>query len=138
MKSLLIAHLAFKRNVEHRLDEFGLHPGNPKLLVYISDHEGCKQKEIADTLYLETCTLSSVLSNMEDAGLIERKRLKEDKRSYAIFLTEKGRKILKPIKKQFENSVETALSGFSPKEAAELRGYLDRVAKNLKDANSLL
>ena len=84
MKSLLIAHLAFRKNVEPKLKKYGLHPGNPKILIFIGDHEGCKQKDIADTFYLETCTMSSVLSNMEETGLIKRKRLKNDKRTYTI------------------------------------------------------
>lgn len=136
MKSLLLAHLSFKKNVETKLKKYGLNPGNPKMLTYIGDHEGCKQKDIAEEFYMETCTLSSVLSNMESTGLIERIRLENDKRSYTIHLTKKGKRILSAVRNQFDDSVETALSGFSPKEAAELRGYLDRIVKNLKESNS--
>ena len=135
MKSLLLAHLAFKKNVETKLKEYGLNPGNPKMLTFIGDHDGCKQRDIAAEFYMETCTLSSVLSNMENNGLIERIRPENDKRSYTIHLTKKGRRILNTVKKQFDDSVETALSGFSPKEAAELRSYLDRVVVNLKESN---
>ena len=138
MKSLLLAHNAFKKNVESRLRKFGLNPGNPKMLVYISDHEGCKQKDLAETFLLETCTLSSVLANMEDNSLIERERAENDKRSYAIYTTPKTKQMIDDIRAQFDDSVKVALTGFSDEEAAQFRGYLDRVIKNLTRANNNL
>ena len=138
MKSLLLAHLSITKNVETKLKEYGLNSGNPKILTYIGDHEGCKQKDIADEFYMETCTLSSVLSNMEKSGLIERIRPENDKRSYTINLTKKGKSILNNVRNQYDDSVETALSGFSPEEAGALREYLDRIVNNLKEANTRL
>ncbi|MBR5407653.1 MAG: MarR family transcriptional regulator [Lachnospiraceae bacterium] len=136
MQSLLIAHLAFKKNIENNLKRYGFNPGNPRTLLYISDHEGCRQKDLAEAFYVESCTLSSVLTNMEESGFIERRRSEKDKRSYAIYMTPKGRQISETVRKQFYDTIETALSGFSQKEAAQLHDYLDRVADNLKKANA--
>ena len=77
LQPMLIAHLAFKRNMETALKKYGLHPGNPKFMLYIADHEGCSQKDLAETFYIESCTLSSVLANMEERGFIERKNPKK-------------------------------------------------------------
>ena len=136
MQSLLIAHLAFKKNIENNLKRYGFNPGNPRTLLYISDHEGCRQKDLAEAFYVESCTLSSVLTNMEESGFIERRRSEKDKRSYAIYMTPKGRQISETVLKQFSDTIETALSGFSQEEAAQLHDYLDRVADNLKKANA--
>lgn len=136
LQPLLIAHLSFKKNVETKLKKYGLNPGNPKVMLYISDHEGCSQKDLAEAFYIESCTLSSVLTNMEENGFIERKRCEKDKRSYTIYTTAKGRQIAKLVKKQFEMTIETALSGFSPEEAALLHDFLNRVSDNLKKANT--
>ncbi len=138
MRSLLLAHNAFKKNVESRLRKFGLNPGNPKMLIYIADHEGCRQKDLAETFFLETCTLSSVLANMEDNSLIERERAENDKRSYAIYTTPKTKQMIDDIRAQYDDSVKVALTGFSDEEAAQFRGYLDRVIKNLTRANNNL
>ncbi len=135
---MLIAHLAFKRNMEANLKKYGLHSGNPKFMLYIADNEGCSQKDLAETFYIETCTLSSVLANMEERGFIERKKSEKDKRSYCIYITPKGRQLLEPVRKQFEKTIETALSGFSSEEVEMLYNYLDMVASNLKEANSQL
>ena len=138
MKSLLLAHNAFKKNVESRLRKFGLNPGNPKMLIYISDHEGCRQKDLAETFYVETCTLSSVLANMEDNRLIERERVANDKRSYAIYTTPKTKQMIDDIRAQFDHSVEVALAGFTDEEATQFREYLARATKNLMQANKNL
>ena len=53
LQPMLIAHLAFKRNMETTLKKYGLHSGNPKFMLYIADHEGCSQKELAETFYIE-------------------------------------------------------------------------------------
>ncbi len=138
LQPMLIAHLAFKRNMEANLKKYGLHSGNPKFMLYIADNEGCSQKDLAETFYLETCTLSSVLANMGERGFIERKRSEKDKRSYCIYTTPKGRQLLEPVKNQFEKTIGIAFSGFSSKEIAMLYDFLDRVANNLKEANSQL
>ena len=138
LQPMLIAHLAFKRNVEILLKKYGLHSGNSKFMLYIARNEGCSQKDMAETFYIESCTLSSVLANMEKSGFIERKKSEKDKRSYCIYTTAKGRQLLEPVRKQFENAIETALSGFSSEEAEMLYYYLDRIANNLKEANSQL
>ena len=138
LQPLLLAHLAFKKNVETNLKKYGLNPGNPRVLLYISDHEGCSQKDLAETFFIESCTLSSVLANMEENGFIERKRNKNDRRSYTIYTTSKGQQVLEIIRSQFEKSIDTALAGFSVEEAVQLHDYLSRVADNLKEANSSL
>ncbi len=135
---MLIAHMAFKRNMEANLKKYGLHSGNPKFMLYIADNEGCSQKDLAETFYLETCTLSSVLANMEERGFIERKKSEKDKRSYCIYTTPKGRQLLEPVRNQFEKAIGIAFSGFSSKETAMLYDFLDRIANNLKEANTQL
>ena len=75
---------------------------------------------------------------MEKSGFIERKKSEKDKRSYCIYTTAKGRQLLEPVKNQFEKTIKTALSGFSSKETEMLYDLLDRVANNLKEANTQL
>ena len=136
MKSLLAAHWAFKKNVETALKKFGLNPGNPKIIIYVSENEGCQQKDIAKNCCVETSTLSSVLSKMEENGLIERKRLGNNKRSYAICLAERGWQLLDEVKKQTETTANVALTGFTPEEIDAFRDYPNRVVENLDKANS--
>ncbi|GJM59498.1 MULTISPECIES: MarR family winged helix-turn-helix transcriptional regulator [Persicobacter] len=62
------------------------------VLLNIHPTEGMPATKIAPLMGLESRSLSRLLKNMEDRGLIYRERDKYDKRSVLIFLTEEGRK----------------------------------------------
>ena len=132
MKSLFTAYWAFTKNMEKGIKNFGLNYGNLKVILYLMNHEGCRQIDIARNCYLEAATLSTVLSNMEANGLIERRRLEENRRSYAIYPTKKGREIFSIVSCQFDKTSDIAFVGFSEKEMKEFQAYLDRVTENLQ------
>ena len=132
MKSLFTAYWAFTKNMEKGIKNFGLNYGNPKVILYLMNHEGCRQIDIARNCYLEAATLSTVLSNMEANGLIERRRLEENRRSYAIYPTKKGREIFSIVCCQLDKTSDIAFVGFSEKEMKEFQAYLDRVTENLQ------
>ena len=138
MKALLAAHLAYKKHILSGLKEYGIMPGHPKIMHYIMLHEGCRQKDIANNCYVESATLSSVLSNMERHGLIERRRSSDDKRSYTIYPKDSARPIFDAVRDQFDKTESTALAGFTEKERNELEDYLIRIENNLKQSEGLL
>ena len=138
MKALLAAHLAYKKHILSGLKEYGIMPGHPKIMHYIMLHEGCRQKDIANNCYVESATLSSVLSNMERHGLIERRRSSDDKRSYTIYPKDSAKPIFDAVLDQFDKTESTALAGFTGKERNELEDYLIRIENNLKQSEGLL
>jgi DNA-binding MarR family transcriptional regulator len=54
------------------MTKIGLSPGQPKILTYVSEHNCCMQKEIAIALDIEPATVSQLLNNMAQNGLIKR------------------------------------------------------------------
>ena len=62
------------------------------VLLNISSKEGTPATKIAPLMGLESRSLTRVLKNMEEKGLIYRQPDKNDKRSVRIFLTEEGKK----------------------------------------------
>ena len=84
-----------------KLSDTGLTPGQPKILDYLSEHNGANQTEIAAACYIETATLTSAINGMEQKGLVERRRLNGNRRSYYIFLTEKGDQMCKRVTTAF-------------------------------------
>lgn len=134
MRSLFSAYWKFTKNIEKGMRDYGLNYGNPKIILYLLRNEGCQQSDIARECYVKSATLSTVLSNMEENGLIERKHHEGNKRSYAIFLTSKGRKVFKAVKDQYDVTSDIAFSDFSEEEIEQLRSYLDRITDNLEDA----
>lgn len=130
-RHLLAVHLAFKKQVLSGLKDYKLMPGHPKILHFIRFNEGCQQNYIAQNCYIESATLSGVLSNMEKRGLIERKSSETDGRAYRVFLTDKSRPICDAVIRQFDETESLALSGFSEEEKDELEKYLIRIENNL-------
>lgn len=88
---LMAGHAIYNRKLMGLLAGSGLTAGQPKVLDYLGGCDGASQKEIAANCYIEAATLTSVLNGMEAKGLIERRRLNGNRRTYHIFLTGKGR-----------------------------------------------
>ena len=136
MQELLEANLAFRKIIGPLLMKHGLREGNHKILHYILSHPGCLQREIAENCFVETSTLTTVLSNMEKKDLIKRERLANNNRAYAIHLTPHGKEVMDSIKDQYNSTVDIALSGFSQDEADKLVSYLNRMTDNMRNAIS--
>ena len=135
MKLIYDTHLAFRKAVTYQLHKYGLKPGNQRILFYISNHPGCLQRDIADNCDVDPSTLSTVLSNMESKGYIERRRLENNKRANAIYITEEGQRLSDMATEFLLATSDIALKGFSDKEAEELSSYLHRIIDNLKKAS---
>ena len=76
----------------YKLKDTGLTIGQPKILDYLSRHNGSNQKEIARACFLEAGSLTTILNKMEEKGLIRRQILNGNRRSFHIFMTEEGKK----------------------------------------------
>ncbi len=85
-----------------QLKDTGLTIGQPKILDYLKEHDGSNQKEIAKACFLEAGSLTTILNKMEEKGLIERRILNGNRRSFHIFLTAVG--------KEKQQLVDTAFS----------------------------
>ena len=60
-------------------------------LVSLWDRDGQTIGEVGRALRLESNTLTPMFKRLEAAGLIERRRDKEDERQVRLYLTQKGR-----------------------------------------------
>lgn len=91
---LMADHFLFQKTLFGKIKETGLSIGQPKVLDYLKEHDGTTQREIAAACQIEPASLTSILNGMEKANLIERKTLDGNRRSWHIFLTEKGKEQL--------------------------------------------
>ena len=99
-----------------QLKNTGLTIGQPKILDYLKEHDGSNQKEIARACFLEAGSLTIILNKMEEKGLIERRILNGNRRSFHIFLTEEGKKKQQLVADVFLEIEKKALSNISEKE----------------------
>lgn len=99
---IMAEHAMLQKELLSKLKGTGLTIGQPKVLDYLKDHDGASQKEIARGCHIEPGTLTSLLNRMAESGLVERRMLHGNRRSFYIFLTENGKMQLKRVTKAFE------------------------------------
>ena len=107
--------------------------GQPKILDYLKTHDGSNQKEIAQACFLEAGSLTSILNKMEEKGLVERKVLNGNRRSFHIFLTEKGHQQQTLVQNAFQSIEKIALSGISDEDYQQFLSVYSKIYHNLKD-----
>ena len=94
-------HSMVQKNFMERVKPSGLTLGQPKILDYLKDHNGANQKEIAAACHIEPGSLTSVLNRMEEKGLIERRILDGNRRTFYIFMTEEGARLKDVVEANF-------------------------------------
>ncbi len=107
--------------------------GQPKILDYLKSHDGSNQKEIARACFLEAGSLTTILNKMEEKGLVERKVLNGNRRSFHIFLTEKGHQQQALVQDAFQSIEKIALSNISDEEYQQFISVYSKIYNNLKD-----
>ena len=125
------ALLAQRNAVSPYLAKEGLSPGQPKILAYLIQHDQCKQRDLADYYNIEAATVSRILSNMEEKGLIRRESRPGEKRAATVAITDEGKRIFARMQVHFKEVERRELEGFSEEEQALLRAFLQRLYQNL-------
>ena len=129
----MINHMTVQKKLMEQLKDTGLTLGQPKVLDYLKDHDGVSQKEIAAGCLIEAGSLTSILNRMEEKGLIERKMLNGNRRTFHIFMTESGKKNQKLVEETFEKIEETALNNISEEEQKVFMEIFHRIYRNLAE-----
>lgn len=76
-----------------RLRAIGLSVPQFDLLSTLSEREGITQSELAERLYVTKGNVSGLVDRLVEAGLVERRAIANDRRSYALHLTAHGREL---------------------------------------------
>lgn len=131
---IMANQMLVQRGLLERLKETGLTIGQPKVLDYLKDHDGSNQKEIARACFLEAGSLTSILNRMEEKGLVERRMLNGNRRSFHVFLTESGKKNQKLVEEMFLEIEKDALDGISSEEFETFMAVYQKIYENLLQA----
>jgi DNA-binding MarR family transcriptional regulator len=109
---------------------------HPQYLVMLAlwQHQPLSVRELSRLLQLDPGTLSPLLKRLETSGLVVRGRDKNDERTLAVTLTEKGR-LLRDDAEQIPPAVVAKL-GMDLEELRALHASLTRVIQVAQDALS--
>jgi DNA-binding MarR family transcriptional regulator len=87
----------------------------------------CRMGEIAAYLGVGQSAVTPLVDRLEDQGVVERRRSKEDRRVWLVALTEKGDAVLATEDKVYEEVAREMLAPLDPEERTTLIALLERV-----------
>ena len=97
--AVLIARIArlVRSRLEAALGPSGLRQRQLVALSYLRDHGPTRQQALAQSLCMDASTLVCLLNEVEDRGLVVRRRDEEDRRRGILELTEEGGAMLAEV-----------------------------------------
>ena len=125
------------QNIAGVTENFGLYPGQTRILNTIAEMDGSTQKELAEQLNISPASMAVSIKRMQKTGIVEKAADAQDLRNNRIFITEKGRRIQTESLPEFIAFDNQLLKGFGQEEISRLDGYLARIQANLKEAKHL-
>lgn len=106
--------------------------GQPRILNSLLKKQHVTQKELADSCFMDTTTLSRVLDRMTESGLVTRETNPACRRSWLVCLTPEGLETAKKVHQIFSDADALFCQNFSDEELAVLCQGLIQVCENLE------
>ena len=116
---------------KNRMAELGLNQSHHAVLITLYKGEGISQEKLSKKLNVDKATVTRSIKKLIEDGFIERRQDVNDKRSYLLYVTEKGEEIRPDITSMFEEWNNIVLEGFSDEEIDNLVGYMERIQGNI-------
>ena len=91
---LRLAQLAVFKDIIETLSPFGLRPSDFSALRVIDANPGLKQQDIGRQLGIKGPNLVGLVEELRRKGLVQRRVVPDDRRSYALTLTNAGHELL--------------------------------------------
>jgi DNA-binding MarR family transcriptional regulator len=121
--------MAAKDKSLNAYEEAGLHPYHHAILVVLDEGSRETQGAIADALGYDRGQLVGLLDELEEAGLIERKRDPADRRRHVVQMTPAGRKALARLRRLSARLEDEFLASLDASERQQFHELLLRVAE---------
>lgn len=109
-------------------DSQGVHPFHYAVLATIAEGKRETQGEIADALGYDRGQLVGILDELEEHGLVERRRDPDDRRRHIVQMTPDGQKALTKMRKLARQIDDEFLAVLSQSERDQLQALLSTLA----------
>jgi DNA-binding MarR family transcriptional regulator len=111
-----------------RLEPIGLKSAHAGILRVLGHADGLSQQALGEKLGIFPSRLVGVLDELEQRGLVERRDNLNDRRSYALYLTDAGRQALEQIGRIGHEHQQALCAALDESERAQLARFLTRIA----------
>lgn len=125
-------HRLHWRALELRLNKTGIYRAQHQILMYLSKHPQCAQKEIAERFKISPAAVTSSLKKLERGGYLERTVNQKDNRVHQVRLTEKGKSVVEESHGIFQGTIEEMYQDFSQAEMEHMMEFYQRMEKRME------
>ena len=98
-----------------------------RIIRTLEDHGQLEPRRLAQLCALLSPSLTGILRRLEQSGLVERRRVAEDRRRVNLRLTPKGRALFEQMLPQVESKYQEFETQVSPDKLEHLNRLLDEV-----------
>lgn len=119
------------KEFDKRLREKGLTLALWPTLMCLWEKEGVTQREIAQMSKVESSTTTRTLDKLEALELVERRADPESRRSFRIFLTDKGKALKEEVIHLPVEVNQTLLAGLEEEEQRALIATLQKLVERI-------
>jgi DNA-binding MarR family transcriptional regulator len=129
--SFLLKRLGFavKDKAMEAYERSGLHPYHHAVLAVLDEGSRETQGAIADALGYDRGQLVGLLDELEDRGLVERRRDPADRRRHIVRLTPAGKRALAKLRALARQLDDDFLASLDEEERAQLHALVLRLAE---------
>ncbi|BBD09019.1 MarR family winged helix-turn-helix transcriptional regulator [Desulfovibrio ferrophilus] len=101
------------------------------LLCRLWEKEGRSQKELAECSFKDTANITRMIDVLEGKGVVYRERDPKDRRTYRIYLTQRGKELKETVTPIVLAQGERAYSCLTEKEQRSLLDMLNRLYNHI-------
>ena len=101
-----------------------------RVMAYVSRSPGITQTELAASVECSRMAITSVLDRMQSKGLIERREVEDDRRVRSVFLSQKGRSLVRKLNRTATRVLEDVFARVSGDDLRALKETLEVVKAN--------
>ena len=131
--SLLIAQLAhgMRRRIEQAVAPLGVRPRELLALQHLRERGPSAQQTLVELLGIDATNLVAILNSLEDAGLIERRRDRADRRRAIIALSKRGNQLLAALDRALRQIDDEVFATFTTSERETLNALLAQAVEHI-------
>ena len=109
-----------------------LTPRQVAVLITVAQNEGLSQTGIVERTGIDRSTIAELVRRLKKKGLLNRRRVEEDTRTYAVTLTDEGRRVLRRIEPLAKRADEQILATLPPKDRPLFIAALQSIVATLQ------
>ena len=121
-----------KMFLDRELKSLHIRSGQVPILRILEINDGINQESIRRHFHLDKGSIAKTIKPLVEEGYVTREADPSDKRSYRIFLTEKGRGVLPAVAEALDKWNDVLTAGLSEEEKAAIATFLSRMSDNVR------